>query len=154
MRASRSFSIAILIFQLSSIIAFGLSIHTIIDVSMNMASRENLLIEVIMDENLGIAKIRTEATARNDGLLGINIRVDLDVRDEHNNILASDKQFIHLDPGEERHLALSISAPVSEIQRLMSLNSKVFLNLDMGLRTLYDLVGVSNSMRVPLERSD
>jgi hypothetical protein len=150
MKPSKALGVVILVLQLASVLAFGLAVHAMVDVSMNMAQSEALVIEMEMDEASGQAVVRTAANPRNGGLLGLDIEISLGITDDEDNFLASDSTQLHLEPGEEKALALAIQLPVWEIQERMFRGEEVFLDLELKFRTLYDLVSVKNVMKLPL----
>ena len=150
MKPSKALGAVILVLQLASVLAFGLAVHAMVDVSMNMAQSEALVIEMEMDEASGQAVVRTAANPRNGGLLGLDIEISLGVTDDEDNFLASDSTQLHLEPGEEKALTLALQLPVWEIQERMFRGEEVFLDLELKFRTLYDLVSVKNVMKLPL----
>lgn len=150
MKPSKALGVVILVLQLASVLAFGLAVHAMVDVSMNMAQSEALVIEMEMDEASGQAVVRTAANPRNGGLLGLDIEISLGITDDEDNFLASDSTQLHLEPGEEKALALALQLPVWEIQERMFRGEEVFLDLELKFRTLYDLVSVKNVMKLPL----
>jgi hypothetical protein len=150
MKPSKALGVVILVLQLASVLAFGLAVHAMVDVSMNMASAGSLVIEMEVDEASGLAVVRTAASPRNGGYLGLDIEVSLGITDDEDNFLSSDSTQLHLEPGEQKALALNLQLPAWEIQERMFRGEMVFLNLELKLRTLYDLVSVKNAMRLPL----
>jgi hypothetical protein len=103
-----------------------------------------------MDEDSGLAVVRTAANPKNGGLLGLDIEIGLGITDNDDNFLSSDSTQLHLEPGEQKALALSLQIPVLEIQERMFRGEEVFLDLELKFRTLYDLVSVKNVMKLPL----
>jgi hypothetical protein len=150
MKPSKALGVVILVLQLASVLAFSLAVHTMVDVSMNMAQSEALVIEMEMDEASGLAVVRTAANPKNGGLLGLDIEIGLGITDNDDNFLSSDSTQLHLEPGEQKALALSLQIPVLEIQERMFRGEEVFLDLELKFRTLYDLVSVKNVMKLPL----
>jgi hypothetical protein len=150
MKPSKALGVVILVLQLASVLAFGLAVHAMVDVSMNMAQSEALVIEMEMDEASGQAVVRTAANPRNGGLLGLDIEISLGITDYEDNFLASNSTQLHLEPGEEKAMALALQLPVWEIQERMFRGEDVFLDLELKFRTLYDLVSVKNVMKLPL----
>jgi len=150
MKPSKALGVVILVLQLASVLAFGLAVHAMVDVSMNMAQSEALVIEMEMDEASGQAVVRTAANPRNGGLLGLDIEISLGITDDDDNFLASDSTQLHLEPGEEKALALALQLPVWVIQERIFRGEEVFLDLELKFRTLYDLVSVKNVMKLPL----
>jgi hypothetical protein len=150
MKPSKALGVVILVLQLASVLAFGLAVHAMVDVSMNMAQSESLVIEMELDEASGFAVVRTAANPRNGGLLGLDIEISLGITDDEDNFLSSDSTQLHLEPGEQKALALNLQLPIWEIQEKLFRGEEVFLDLEFKLRTLYDLVSVKNVMKLPL----
>ncbi len=147
MRAVRAFGLVMLAIQLASMIAFGASMYTIIAVASSTASEDSMAMELTLDEATGIGVLRLEAMAHNGGLLGVNLAVGVGALDEAGETLARNSTSVHIEAGEGRAVSVSLSLPLVVMRRI-TMERRGSLEVIFDLKTLNDLVGISNTMIV------
>lgn len=147
MRAVRVLGVVVVAVQLASMIAFGASMYTILLAASSMASGDSMAMVLTLDEAVGVGVLRLDAVARNGGLLGVNLDLGVSALDEAGEPLARNSTSVHLGAGEGRAVSLSLSLPFGVMRRI-TVERRGRLEVTMDLRTLNDLVGVSNTMTV------
>ena len=147
MRAVRVFGVVVAAVQLASMIAFGASMYTILAVASSAASGDSMAMELTLDEAAGVGVLRLDAVARNGGLLGVNLAVGVSALDEAGEPLARNSTSVHLGAGEGRTISVSLSLPLGVMRRI-TVERRGSLEVTMDLKTLNDLIGVSNTMTV------
>jgi hypothetical protein len=147
LRAVRVLGVVVVAVQLASMIAFGASMYTILLAASSMASGDSMAMVLTLDEAVGVGVLRLDAVARNGGLLGVNLDLGVSALDEAGEPLARNSTSVHLGAGEGRAVSLSLSLPFGVMRRI-TVERRGRLEVTMDLRTLNDLVGVSNTMTV------
>ncbi len=147
MRAVRVFGVVMLAIQLASMIAFGASMYTIIAVASSTASEDSMAMELTLDEATGVGVLRLEAITHNEGLLGVNLVVGVSALDEAGETLARNSTSVHLEAGEGRAVSVSLNLPLGVMRRI-TVERRGSLEVTMDLKTLNDLVCISNTMTV------
>jgi len=132
--------------QLAGMIAFALSFHTIFTVFSNAVSGEAFNMEMTVDQSKGTGTLMLSANPRNDGLLGVDLSIELSVVDEDGEYLATNSTSGYIGAGGQQPIVLSLTMPADEIQGLQE--EEVFLQIALDVRTLENLVGISNTFRL------
>lgn len=148
LKPTRMLGIIIAAVQIFSLLAFGLSLHSIFDVIFNTVSEESLKIEMNIDESTYSGVLNLEAMPSNRGFLGVNLALELDVLDEKGEYIVRNSTLVHLASGERKPLYLSLHIPNEEIQKILQEGKEPSLELSIDLKTLNDLVGISNIMTI------
>lgn len=148
MKAVKVFGITILAVQLASMLVFGLSLHTIIGLVSSAASGESISLEMTFDEDTGAGMLMLKAKPRNGGYLGVDFTMGLGALDEEGSYIARNSTSVHLDAGEEKDIQLCLFVPSEEIQEMMLEEVEAYLEVSMEIRTLNNMVGISNTFTV------
>jgi len=143
LKASRALSIAILAFQIATIILLGLSIQTVIGSLMGSFSANSFK---MTSEILGTGdmKLRLDADPVNQGLLGIDLSMKLAVRNFENVTIVRNSTMVYIEPGSHRPFSIDLLIPADEIRRMNQTGAQGFFELELGIRTLGGLVGFTN----------
>lgn len=145
MRAVRVFGVVVAVVQLASMIAFGASMYTILVVASSTASGDATAISVKIDEATGVGVLRFDAATRNEGLLGVNVKIGVYAFDVKGERFADNSTSVHLEVGQEEPVSLTLRLPAGLIRRMLNGDGDCF-EVTVELRTLNDLVGASNTI--------
>lgn len=148
MRASKILGLIVMVSQLAGIILFAVSTYSLITVVESSVTTEAGGIEATIDEATGRVRLSLTATPTNPGYLGVDLSVSLGLIDENGQYLAVNSTSLHLDPGEARLLNLQLSAALSEVIDYFDGSKEGFIEMKVDVRTLNNLVGFSNTLRV------
>jgi hypothetical protein len=145
LRAVRVFGVVVAVVQLASMIAFGASMYTILVVASSTASGDATAISVKIDEATGVGVLRFDAATRNEGLLGVNVKIGVYAFDVKGERFADNSTSVHLEVGQEEPVSLTLRLPAGLIRRMLNGDGDCF-EVTVELRTLNDLVGASNTI--------
>ena len=145
MRAVRVFGLVVAMIQLASMIAFGASMYTILVVASSTASGDATAISVQIDEATGVGVLRFDAATRNEGLLGVNVKIGVFAFDVKGERFADNSTSVHLEVGQEEPVSLTLRLPADLIRRMLDGDGDCF-EVTVELRTLNDMVGASNTI--------
>ena len=148
MKAVNVIKVALVVVQLVSVAAFGLSLYTITSVLNTSLSDSGMATEMTFDEVTGSGLLEISLTPVNGGLLAVDLSVELSTVDSDGDYIARDSFDVHLEPGDISPQTLSLVIPSSEVQRMMEEGRGSDLEIVLDLRTLYDLVGISNTLTI------
>ncbi len=148
MKAVRALGVLVIAVQLVSFVAFALSFSTVFAVVKNISSPDVVSLEMVTDESTGSGELRLEAGPRNGGYLGVELTLDLSVLDEDDNYIGRNSTSVRLDAGERKTVTLCLHIPADVMLEMTNGGKKSFLEITLRMRTLFNLVGVSNTLRV------
>jgi hypothetical protein len=148
LKAVRAFGVLVAFVQLASVIALGASLFTIFSVASSAASGEAMGMEMTIDRATGVGVLTLEASPVNNGFLDANIAIDVGVVDEEGGYIARDSTSVSLGSGEQEPLSLSLTIPADVILEAMEEDVQGYFEVTLDIRTLYDMVGVTNTMRI------
>lgn len=148
MKTSKTLGIVVAIVQLASLAAFGLSLHTLASVLTTTLSQQNMEMEMTIDEATGTGQLQLNIVAGNQGLLPADLTLEVSVIDPDGVRYASDSSVAHLESGAEEPLSLTLHIPSSEVEKMMTEGRGGDLEIVVTLRTLYNLAGFTNTLRV------
>jgi hypothetical protein len=146
MRLSRAFGLIIAISQIASLATFGLSLHTVSAILTNSLGGDGLTFELKVDDVTGGGVLDLEIEPVNQGYLGADFMMELSLIDSTGTTVATDSTSAYLEPGSVKALGVSLHISKEEFERIYDEWNDSTLNVTVGLRTLYDLVGVSNTV--------
>lgn len=148
MKAVNVIRVALVVFQLVSVAAFGFSLFTITSVLNASLSGSDMSAEMTFDEATGSGLLKISLVPENGGLLAVDLSVELGVVGSDGDYIARDSFDVHLEPGDISPRTLSLVIPASDVQRMMEEGRGGDLEIVLDLRTLYDLVGISNTLTI------
>jgi len=148
LKAVRAFGVLVAFVQLASVIALGASLFTIFSVASSAASGEAMAMEMTIDRATGVGVLTLEASPMNNGFLDVNIAIDVGMVDEEGGYIARDSTSVSLGAGEQEPLSLSLTIPADVILEAIEEDVEGYFEVTLDIRTLYDMVGVTNTMRI------
>lgn len=148
MRAVRVIGVLVSLVQMGTVLALGLSIHTIYGVASSTSSGEAMGVEMTYDEATGSGVFRLRAQPMNKGILGADLSIGIGALDEGGKYIARNSTTVRLEAGNGEQISLSLNIPADLIHEVMQGESEKYFEVFLDIRTLFDLVGVSNTMRI------
>lgn len=136
-----------MITQIVSLAAFGLSMYSIYGVLSSTFSG-GLGFEMDFDETTGVGSLRLEVTPQNTGYLDADITLGLKLLDADGVAVASESSSAALAPGGNETISLVLEVSREDYERI-ALGGESSIELFLGLRTLFDLVGISDTITIP-----
>ena len=136
-----------MITQIGSLVAFGLSIYSIYGV-LSSTFTGGLAFEMDIDEATGVGSLQVEVTPQNPGYIDADVTLGLSLLDGDGVSVASESSSVTLNPGGSETITLVLEVSRGDFERI-STEGVSTLELYVGLRTLYDLVGISDTITIP-----
>jgi len=136
-----------MITQIASLAAFGLSIYSIYGV-LSSTFIGGLGFEMDFDEATGVGSLQLEVTPQNTGYLDADVTLGLKILDGDGVSVASESTSVMLAPGGSETISLVLEVSREEYERI-ALGGESYLELFVGLRTLFDLIGISDTITIP-----
>ncbi len=136
-----------MIAQIGSLVAFGLSIYSIYGV-LSSTFTGGLAFEMDIDEATGAGSLRVEVTPQNPGYIDADVTLGLSLLDGDGVSMASESSSVTIAPGGSETVTLVLEVSQVDFERI-STEGVSTLELYVGLRTLFDLVGISDTITIP-----
>ncbi len=136
-----------MIAQIGSLVAFGLSIYSVYGV-LSSTFTGGLGFEMGIDEATGVGSLQVEVTPQNPGYIDAEVTLGLSLLDGDGVSVASESSSVKIAPGGSETITLILEISRVDLERI-STEGVSTLELYVGLRTLYDLVGISDTITIP-----
>jgi hypothetical protein len=145
LKPAKIIGVIIAVIQLSSVLAFVASMYTVTAVLSSSLSGEGMALELTVDESTGVGTLQLELYPINPGFLSTDLSVELTLLADGEDI-ASDSSSVSLAAGSQETMSLDLTVDASDMERIITEELETSLEATFGLRTLYDLVGISNKI--------
>ena len=136
-----------MIAQIGSLVAFGLSIYSVYGV-LSSTFKGGLGFEMGIDEATGVGSLQVEVTPQNPGYIDAEVTLGLSLLDGDGVSVASESSSVTIAPGGSETITLILEISRIDLERI-STEGVSTLELYVGLRTLYNLVGISDTITIP-----
>ena len=147
MKTTKIIGLLIMVAQIGSLVAFGLSIYSIYGI-LSSTFTGGLAFEMDIDEATGVGSLRVEVTPQNPGYIDADVTLGLSLLDGDGISVASESSSVTIAPGGSETITLILEVSREDFERI-STEGVSTLELYLGLRTLYDLVGISDTITIP-----
>jgi hypothetical protein len=91
--------------------------------------------------------LQLELNPSNPGLLDTNLSLELNLLADGEKI-TGDSSSVSIAAGSQETLSLSLMVESADMERIISQGLETSMEVTIGLRTLYDLVGISNTIEL------
>ncbi len=145
MKPAKILGLIIAVIQLASVLAFVASMYTVTAVLSSSLSGEGMALELTVDESTGVGTLQLELYPINPGFLNTDLSVELILLADGVDI-ASDSSSVSLAAGSQETLSLDLTVDAADMERIITEELETSLEVTFGLRTLYNLVGISNKI--------
>jgi LEA14-like dessication related protein len=145
LKPAKILGLIIAVIQLASVLAFVASMYTVTAVLSSSLSGEGMALELTVDESAGIGTLQLELYPINPGFLSTDLSVELILLADGEDI-ASDSSSVSLAAGSQETLSLDLTIDAADLERIITEELETSLEVTFSLRTLYDLVGISNKI--------
>ena len=136
-----------MIAQIGSLVAFGLSIYSVYGV-LSSTFTGGLGFEMGIDEATGVGSLQVAVTPQNPGYIDAEVTLGLSLLDGDGVSVASESSSVTIAPGGSETITLILEISRIDLERI-STEGVSTLELYVGLRTLYNLVGISDTITIP-----
>ncbi len=145
MKPAKILGLIIAVIQLASVLAFVASMYTVTAVLSSSLSGEGMALELTVDESTGVGTLQLELYPINPGFLSTDLSVELILLADGVDI-ASDSSSVSLAAGSQETLSLDLTIDAADMERIITEELETSLEVTFSLRTLYDLIGISNKI--------
>ena len=143
MKTSKLVGIFATLVQFASLAAFGLTMYTVYGVLSN-SMQGGMDFDMTLDEATGVGTLSVELAPSNPSYLEAEFTFELSLLDSDNETVASGSDSVRMPPGSSGTLSLELEVSRADIERIATEGSS--LEVTLSLRTLYDLVGFSDTL--------
>ena len=134
-----------------TIVLLGLSLYTVINGLIGAISGDTFKLELDKDNPGGDWILRFDGNPRNSGILGEKFSFSIGLLDANDKYIVVNSTAFSIAPGEKKPFTLTLTLPYETVQKY-NLNetqtANVTFELLFGIRTLGDLVGFQQTMRI------
>jgi len=145
LKPAKILGLIIAVIQLASVLAFVASMYTVTAVLSSSLSGEGMALELTVDEYTGVGTLKLELYPINPGFLSTDLSVELILFADGEDI-ASDSSSVSLAAGSQETLSLDLTVDSVDMERIITEELETSLEVTFSLRTLYDLIGISNKI--------
>ncbi len=130
-----------------AILVAAVSLHTIFGFIFSITG-ETFRLNLSRNESSGDWELAFNANARNSGLLGLSLFIELTILDLDEKIVAIDSRQVYIGAGGSQVFSITLTipsefVPVGDIQ-----NARGLFQLRMSVKTLGDLVGLTQILKI------
>jgi hypothetical protein len=136
-----------MITQIASLAAFGLSIYSIYGF-LSTTFSGGLGFEMDFDETTGAGTLQIDVVPQNPGYLTADVTLGLKLFDGDGVSVAGETTTVTLAPGGSETISLVLEVSREDYERI-ALEGESSIELFLGLRTLFDLIGISDTITIP-----
>jgi hypothetical protein len=147
LKTTKIIGLLIIITQVASLAVFGLSIYSISGV-LSSTFGGALGFEMDFNEVTGVGSLRLEVAPQNPGYLNADFTLGLKLLDGDGVSVASESTSVVLTPGGSETLSMVLEVSRDDYERI-ALEGKSSLELFVGLRTLSNLIGITDTIIIP-----
>src|SRR3989337_3975057 len=134
-----------------TVVLFVLSLYSVINGLVGAISGDTFKLELDKDTPGGDWILRFDGNPRNSGILGEKFSVSIGLLDANDKYIVVNSTAFSIAPGEKKPFTLTLTLPYETVQKY-NLNetqtADVTFELLFGIRTLGDLVGFQQTMRI------
>jgi len=145
LKPAKILGLIIAVIQLASVLAFVASMYTVTAVLSSSLSGEGMALELTVDEFTGVGTLQLELYPINPVFLSTDLSVELILLADGEDI-ASDSSSVSLAAGSQETLSLDLTVDAADMERIITKELETSLEVTFSLRTLYDLIGISNKI--------
>jgi len=131
-----------------TITIFAVSFYNLFSFLGNIVTGEALNLNMIEDVSSGDFLLSLEANPRNNGFLDISVSIELKIIDLYDQVIAEDSTSFNINAGSSHPLSLSLTIPASMIGDGALQGDEGYMQVRLTVRTLSDLVGFTNVMKI------
>jgi len=152
MKAYQVVGVLITLVQLGSILGFGLSLHAMAGVVMGTVAGGEMGLEMHFEEPGSPGTMELNLSPNNPGLLETTASFEITILDDLGVPLDTDYESVVLEPGDSQDVSLWLEISAADVMRIVE-GMETSVEVTITLRTFYDLVGITNTIRLEVADS-
>lgn len=133
-----------------TVLLFVLSLHTLFIGLSGAVSGGSFHLELDKNRAGGNWLLRFNGNPKNSGLIGTRMIIAIRILDLNGRYIAANSTSVALAPGEQKPFSLVLTIPFDEVQQynLNATQTQVVFEMNFGIRTLGDLIGFTQILRI------
>jgi hypothetical protein len=147
LKTTKIIALLIIIAQIGSLAAFGLSIYTIYGI-LSSTFTGGLEFKMDIDESTGASSLQVQLEPQNPSYIEADVSLGMSLLDGTGTPVSSGSTSMILAPGSSENITLILEVSREDFERI-SLEGKSSLEFFVSLRTLYNLIGISDTIAIP-----
>ena len=147
----RALRFSIISLILLTVALFAVSTYTLINGLSGAISGDSFHLQLDKSNSTGDWTITITASPRNTAFLGTKLFVNLGILNSSGAYIAHNSTSVNIAPGGQTPLSLILTIPYAEVQKYGLGGEQVAtvtFEMIFGIRTLWDLVGFTQVMRI------
>lgn len=148
MSKTKALGLFIIALQLGTLAVLGLSLYTLFNVLSTAISAETFSMKLNIDERTGDWVFTLDANPKNTGVLDVRLSFRIAVVDLNGQLIAENSKSVYIEPGGASPFSLSIVVPAEIAQTQELQENKGAMEVTFSVRTLGDLVGFTNVLKI------
>ena len=136
---------------LLTIVLFTVSLYTLFTGLLGAVSGDTFGLKLNKNTPTGDWELTFEANPRNNGVLGVRLFIHLGIRNSSGEYIAVNSTSVYIAPGGQSPFSLTLTIPYEVVQKYSlagEQGARVVFEMMFGIRTLGDLVGFTQIMRI------
>lgn len=158
MDKKRALKLSSRVLTVITIVVLVTSLYNIVAFLSTIISGDNNSFDVRMEKNnsTGSRTLSLNANPRNNGFLPVNFFLEMSIYDMQDNRVATNSSSVYIEPGGSQPFTFTLTIPSSFAQDEELRGDEGYMQMRMSVRTLGDLVGLSQVMTVgaPVEATE
>ena len=100
------------------------------------------------NESTGDWLLSFSANPRNNGFLDVSLFLEITVLDPNDRIVATDSKYVYIKAGGSQSFSITLTIPAEFFPGGDLQNAKGYFQMKMSIRTLGDLIGLTQIMKI------
>jgi hypothetical protein len=131
-----------------SLLAFGLGLYTVYGVLTSSLGGEGLSFELDVDQATGKGILQVQVNPSNPSYIDATLSLELSILNSMGTPVASDLKSANLSPGSTEPFNIILEVSPEDLEELAR-GEGSSLEIRIELRTLYNLIGISDTITIP-----
>lgn len=148
MEKKRALKLSIKVLEVVTIIVCVAGLYNLIAFISGIASWGSFGPQLTKDESTGDWTLTFAGSPRNNGFLGVSLSLELTISDLDQKVIATNSTTVQIGPGGSQAISLVMKIPAELVPGGDLAAAKGYFEMKMGVRTLGDLMGLSQVMKV------
>jgi len=143
----RALRLSIRVLLVFTIVILVVSLYTLFSFISSISS-ETFNLSLTKNEATGDLMFKFNANPRNNGLLGISLLFELTILDPDYRIIATNSTYVYIEADGSQSFSITLTVPAEFVPGGELQNAKGYFQMKMNVRTLGDLVGFTQIIKI------
>jgi len=148
LKKTKALRLSTRILILLAIIILGVSLYNLFTFLSSAISSETFGLNLSKNESTGDWLLSFSANPRNNGFLDVSLFLEITVLDPNDRIVATDSKYVYIKAGGSQSFSITLTIPAEFFPGGDLQNAKGYFQMKMSIRTLGDLIGLTQIMKI------